>query len=117
MPGWRVSSVGDCETLRVDLFDPTKDTESYIREVQRTFRDWMDFDGLEERLPELESVMGDDPSVEILFGEFSGGGTLRYVEYLDDSRKPVVKSRATQAFVVERDEEQKVVFQGFEPLN
>ncbi len=76
----------------------------------------MNYDELEQQIPGLKSVMQEDPQIEILSGTFPNGGTLRYIEYLDDHKRPAVKSQATQALVVERDDTQTVVYKGIKPL-
>ncbi len=59
--------------------------------------------------------MEDDPQIKILNRTFSNGATLRNTECLHN-KKPVTKSRATQAFIIERDDNHTVLHKGFQPL-
>jgi hypothetical protein len=85
-------------TYRIDLYDPCQ-PEPEIRHIQRTFRDWMNYDELEANPPEPPN--GSDPHITIDDGAFEHGGTRQYVEYLDDNKRPTKKSKATQKFVAE----------------
>ena len=115
-PVGTVTVLPNSDTIRIDLYDPTTDNEDVIRERQRVFRDWMNYDKLETELPYSESIMEDDPQIEILYGSFPHGGSMRYIEYLNDKKKPTCKSKATLAFVIERNDTGDLIYKAFEPV-
>lgn len=92
----------------VELFDLSDDLTD-VRDAQRVFRDWLDYDGLEARGAELASVLS-DPRVEFEVGEFPNGGVRRVTEWSDAGRL-VPRSVASERRCFELDAAGEVLWQ------
>lgn len=96
--------------VEVQLFDLTEPIDE-VRAKQRRFREWMGYDDIERRAPELFRRVA-DPHVEIETGAFPHGGVRRIVEWLDvEGDRPVPRSRAAMKRVSELDQVGNVVWQ------
>lgn len=100
--------MGPNGTVRVDLYSIDMPIEE-IRERQRAFRDWMGYDEIEERAPELRGLVTADPHVELEEGEFDHGGVRRVVEWLDADLESIRRSAASQRRVTELGEDGSVL--------
>jgi hypothetical protein len=95
--------------VEVRLFDLAEPIDE-IRGKQRRFRDWMGYDDIERRAPELFRAVA-DPHVEIDTGAFPHGGARQIVEWLDErADRPVPRSAAAMKRVTEFDRAGNVVW-------
>ncbi len=113
LPVGRVASLADGVVV-VELFELSDDLVA-IRDAQRVFRDWLDYDGLEKRGAELAGALM-DPRVEFEVGEFPNGGVRRVIEWLDHGRL-VSRSTATERRCMELDETGQLIWQETLPVD
>jgi hypothetical protein len=114
LPVGEVVERADGLVVMVDLFplDWMGSRPDEVRSRQRTFRDWMGFDALEERADEVAEAEA-DPVLEIEIGTFEHGGVRRLTEWLDESGvRAVPRSRARRSRTVELSEDGRVLWRG-----
>ena len=112
LPVGEVAERADGRTVVVDLFplDWMGSRLDDVRSRQRTFRDWMGLDALEERADEVAEAEA-DPTLEIETGTFEHGGVRRLTEWLDEGGlRAAPKSRARRSRTVELSDDGRVLW-------
>ena len=107
LPVGKVSTRDDGVVV-VELFG-VGDEIGAIREAQRAFRNWLDYDDVEARAGEMVSEVA-DPCMEFEVGSFPHGGGRRAIEWLSGGRL-APKSIATERRLVELDADGMVLWE------